>query len=66
MRFHIDIDRVTDGRPEGRVRTDPDAAGDAFAGWVDLLRLLEQRCECLDGPTTHPTTTNQGSSVRCS
>ncbi len=45
MRFHVDIDQVTDGRPEGRLSAAPGGPDVPFAGWVELLRLLEQHYE---------------------
>lgn len=42
MRFHVDIDQVTDGRPEGRLRAGHDGPDTPFQGWVELLRLMEQ------------------------
>lgn len=44
MRFRIDIDRVVDGRPEGRIREETEELDRSFEGWVDLLRLMERRC----------------------
>lgn len=50
MRFHVDIDQVTDGRPEGRLRAARDESDTPFAGWVELLRLMEQHCNAaVDG-----------------
>jgi len=45
VRFHVDIDQVTDGRPEGRLRAALGGPDVPFTGWVELLRLLEQHCE---------------------
>ena len=36
------IDEVLDGRPNGTVRYDRNAAQVAFDGWVALLRILEE------------------------
>ena len=41
MRFHVDIDELAGGRPEGRVTEALSGSETAFSGWVELLRLLE-------------------------
>ena len=41
VRFHVDIDQITEGRPEGRLLDRRTGADTPFAGWVELLRLME-------------------------
>lgn len=44
MRFDVDIDRMTDDRPEGRIRDERTGTESSFTGWVELLRLMEHHC----------------------
>jgi hypothetical protein len=56
MRLMIDLYRAADGRLEGVVHT-PDVSRTAFAGVLDLLRVLEgiDLCAPADpGPTQRP------------
>jgi hypothetical protein len=56
MRLMIDLYRAADGRLEGIVHT-PDVGRTAFAGVLDLLRVLEEIDLCAPadpGPTRRP------------
>jgi len=63
MRFHVDIDELAGGRPEGRV-TDPLGGSETpFSGWVELLRLLEGHVAAQgEHADTEGTATKRGSS----
>jgi hypothetical protein len=44
MRCSLEIHTVTDGRPDGVVEIEAAGIREAFTGWVELLRILEQQC----------------------
>ncbi len=63
MRFHVDIDELAGGRPEGRVTDALSGSEDPFSGWVELLRLLEGHVAAQGGPADADVTgTKRGSS----
>ena len=64
MRFHVDIDELAGGRPEGRVTEALSGSEAPFSGWVELLRLLEGHCSAQDGlaEADAGATTRRGSS----
>lgn len=46
MRFHVEMVRDEEGRIAGEVRSDGEAPS-TFSGWLELLRLLEDRAELI-------------------
>jgi len=42
IRLLLDINRTTDGRLEGRIRTDGTSTWKPFSGVLELLKVLEE------------------------